>query len=99
MSAGLTRITLPDGCRGVDMATGQYTARPGDSIQVSAGNAETIRQRAATARRGEQHAFGTKRGRRCPPCGRVWNAWNTRCPRCEGPTEEATDGEHLQHHR
>lgn len=92
MSGGLTQITLPDGCRGVDMATGQYTARPGDRIQVSPGNADIIRQRAAQVRRGEAFAFGTKRGRSCGPCGRVWNAWNTSCPKCQTSTEEVDGG-------
>lgn len=92
MSAGLTTMTLPEGCRGVDMASGQYTARPGDRIQVSPGNADIIRQRAAGVRRGETFAFGTRRGRRCEPCGRLWNAWNASCPRCEMPTEEVDGG-------
>lgn len=92
MSSGLTRMELPDGCRGVDMATGQYTARPGDTISVSPGNAAAIRQRAATVRRGERFAFGTRRGRACTPCRRMWNAWNTVCPKCGEPTEEVTAG-------
>lgn len=99
MSGDLTRITLPDGCRGVDMATGQYTSRPGDTITVSTGNADLIRQRAARVRHGEQFAFGTRRGRACTPCRRVWNAWNATCPKCGEPTEEVDGGEHLQHHR
>ena len=84
----MTRVTLPDNARGVAMdGTNQYTAGPGDQVTVSPGHAEYIRQHAASSR--GQFAVGTKRGMRCAPCARIWNAWSTVCPRCGERTEEA----------
>jgi hypothetical protein len=30
----------------------------------------------------ERIAIGTKKGRWCRNCNRLWNAWNTQCSRC-----------------
>ncbi|MGW7001426.1 hypothetical protein ACWGCW_01015 [Streptomyces sp. NPDC054933] len=88
----MPRITLPDGCRGLDMADGtKYTAKPGDKVEVSEGHAAYIKKSfygQSGIMRGEQFTFGTKRGQYCRPCKRTWNAWNTECPRCGAPTEE-----------
>ncbi|MFF4403592.1 hypothetical protein [Streptomyces sp. NPDC001404] len=91
----MPRITLPDGCRGLDMADGtKYTKGPGDKVDVSQAHADAIRRgyygQSGIMRGGEQFTLGTKRGMACTPCKRVWNAWNHECPRCGAPTEEQT---------
>ncbi|MER6350670.1 hypothetical protein ABT186_02140 [Streptomyces sp. NPDC001634] len=83
----MTRVTLPDNARGVAMdGSNRYTAKPGDQVTVSPGHAEYIRQHARPGR--GQFTVGTKRGMRCEPCARTWNAWNLECPRCGELTEE-----------
>ncbi len=31
--------------------------------------------------------LGTKRGRWCAACCRIWNAWSHKCPKCGAQTE------------
>ena len=33
------------------------------------------------------HYIGTKNGRWCAPCRRLWNSWNVTCVKCGAPTE------------
>jgi hypothetical protein len=87
VTAAVPRIELPDGARGVD-ADGNYTARPGDRVNVSTGHAAAIAARASRAMPGERFVFGTKRGQVCPTCRRRWNAWSAVCPRCGADTVE-----------
>lgn len=88
------KVQLPPGCAGLDCKDGtKYTAsRPGGSVSVDDRHASAINR----GQYGEQGlisatgavSFGTKRGRTCAPCRRVWNAWSEQCPRCGAPTEE-----------
>lgn len=91
----MPRITLPDGCKGLDMADGtKYTATGGDKVNVSDSHAAYIKNSfygsSGIMHGGEQFTFGTKKTMVCAPCRRTWNAWNTECPRCGAPTEEHT---------
>ena len=87
-----TKVQLPPGCSGFDCKDGtKYTApRPGGTVTVEDRHANAI----SAGQYGESGfisakgavSFGTKRGQWCPACRRVWNAWNTTCPRCGGDT-------------
>jgi hypothetical protein len=89
----MTRVQLPDGCYGLDMANGKnYKAdKPGGSVEVSSRDAHFIDTsfygQAGIMRGSSQFAFGTRKGRRCAPCKRTWNAWSDFCPRCGAGTE------------
>ena len=86
------KVNLPPGCAGFDCKDGtKYTAnRPGGTVEVSDRHAKAInrsqyKDRDFISATGAQ-SFGTKVGQLCESCGRVWNAWNATCPRCEVPT-------------
>jgi len=88
------KVQLPPGCTGFDCKDGtKYTAsRPGGSVSVEDRHARAINN----GQYGQQDfisakgavSFGTKRGKVCDPCRRVWNAWNDECPRCGGATRD-----------
>jgi hypothetical protein len=80
----MVRVTLPEGAQGVAWEPrGRVTARAGDQVTVSAGHAAAIeRFRRTGPASGQRFALGTRRGRRCTPCRRLWNAWSATCPRC-----------------
>lgn len=82
------KVQLPPGCKGFDCKDGtKYTAgRAGGTVEVSDRHAKAIND----GQYGQQDfisakgalSFGTKKGKLCESCGRVWNAWNSTCPRC-----------------
>lgn len=86
------KVQLPPGCKGFDCADGtKYTAKKaGGSVEVS--------ERHAAAINGGQYgqtnfisakgalSFGTKNGRWCRTCNRLWNAWNHTCSKCGSET-------------
>lgn len=87
------KVQLPPGCSGLDCKDGtRYTAN-------RAGGSVTVDDRHAAAIRGGQYgqagfiaatgatSFGTRRGRWCAACRRLWNAWSLDCPRCGGATQ------------
>lgn len=89
----MSRVRMPDGCTGLDMADGtKYTGRPGDVVEVSREHARDINKSwygGSGVMRGEEaYAIGTRTARVCTACAptRRWNAWNTCCPRCGAPT-------------
>jgi hypothetical protein len=91
---GDVKVNLPPGCSGFNCQDGtRYKAnRPGGSVTVSEEHARAIQtgqygQKGFITASGAQ-AFGTKRGRECEACHRVWNVWNHECPRCDRPTVE-----------
>ena len=81
-------VTLPPGCAGFTMEDGtQYRGREGGSVTVADGHAPFIqRQVGGDAGLVGSAAFrqfaGTKDGRWCAPCRRIWNRWNAVCPKC-----------------
>lgn len=82
-------VKLPEGARRID-ARGRYTGSAGDVVRVSPGNAAAIeRFRSAGPAHGAQVALGTKAGRWCEPCVRLWNAWSAACPNCGAETVPA----------
>ena len=88
----MAKVKLPPGCVGFDTADGRkLTAnRPGGTLDVSDKDAGHINA-SQFAEQGfitatDAQSFGTKRGMRCVPCNRLWNAWNTTCHRCGSDT-------------
>lgn len=93
----MTKINLPPGCVGFDCKDGtKYTAdRPGGAVDVNDRHAAAVKTGqfsgdANLLSSGVALSFGTKKGRRCEPCGRIWNAWSVNCPKCGEPTVEWT---------
>lgn len=87
----MPRVTLPENCYGFDMGGSgkKISGKPGSHVEVSSSEARQIKNSFAGQSgivHGEQYSFGTKKGRRCGPCKRLWNAWNHECPRCGGDT-------------
>lgn len=90
----MPRVTLPEGCFGLEMADGKkYNRRRGaDTIEVSDRHATAIRRgwagQTGVVVADEPHTIGTRKGRWCTNCQptRVWNAWNTHCPKCGAET-------------
>ena len=88
------KVNLPPGCSGLDAKDGtKYTAnRPGGTVTVSDRHAKAINggqfgEKGLVSAKGAQ-SFGTKVGMKCDQCNRVWNRWNTHCPRCGCETRE-----------
>lgn len=82
------KVNLPPGCYGFEAKDGtKYTAgRPGGHVNVEDRHARAINQgqygqQDFISAKGSQ-SFGTKTGKLCEPCGRLWNAWNSVCPKC-----------------
>jgi hypothetical protein len=87
----MTKVNLPPGCGGFTCADGtRYDAKPGSSVTVDDRHAKSLKvsqySEADFISADGALSFGTKRGQRCEPCNRTWNAWNTECPRCGNPT-------------
>ena len=85
------RTELPPGCSSLRMEDGtRYKARkPGGFVNVSEGHADAINRLSGNGDAGllsakGAHYIGTKNGRWCAACRRLWNVWNDECPRCGG---------------
>ena len=85
-------VNLPAGCSGFNMQDGtNYAGRPGGSVTVAEHHAAAIRRQvggdAGLTGHGSFRTFGgTKNGRWCQPCTRLWNSWNHACPKCGAET-------------
>lgn len=91
-----TKVVLPPGCGGLNLQDGtRYTATKasGGRLEIADRHVDAVTRQygpsgAGLLSAGEPFSFGTRRGQLCTPCNRVWNAWNTSCPRCGAPTTE-----------
>lgn len=89
----MTRVQLPDGCSGLDMANGKkYTAeKPGGTVEVTGKDAHYLDTswygQSGVMHGSSQFTLGTKTGRWCTTCSRLWQAWSTTCPRCGADTK------------
>ncbi len=90
----MPRVTLPPGCFGLSMQDGTTYNRPNQAgwVEVSDRHADAIRRgwygQTGVMVADEPHTVGTRTGRWCRTCrpARLWNAWNTHCPRCGATT-------------
>ncbi len=86
------RVPLPPGCSGFNFTDGtEYKGKPGGTVTVADEHAPFIRRQtggdAGLTGHGSFRSFAaTKAGRWCGPCRRLWNAWNTTCPKCGAET-------------
>lgn len=98
-----TRVNLPTsgrqggynaGCYGLEFPDGaKYDGRPGQAVAVEDHHAAQIAA-SGNGRLGVIHAgiatcIGTKAGRWCERCTRLWQAWSQECPKCGHPTVPA----------
>jgi hypothetical protein len=88
------RVNLPPGCSGFDCKDGTKIKadKPGGTVVISDRHADAL-NRSQFAEQGFISAkgalsFGTKRSMICVHCNRVWNAWNSTCPKCGADTVE-----------
>jgi hypothetical protein len=85
----LPKITLPDGCMGVEFADGTKYDGRGSAVEVSDAHARAVDKSwyrgAGVMRGGQQFSLGTKAGRPCAACRRTWQAWTDTCNRCGAP--------------
>jgi hypothetical protein len=79
-------FTLPPGCRGFTTADGQTLRSSSNGTITLEDNHASRLLRSAHASTGlvsaQSHRLGTKTGRWCVSCSRLWQAWTTRCHRC-----------------
>jgi hypothetical protein len=87
------RVNLPPGCEGLNMQDGtRYSGKSGGTVTVEDRHAAAVTKLSTGGDGGLVDGrfkgfLGTKKGRWCGPCRRVWNAWSHSCPRCGGITE------------
>jgi hypothetical protein len=93
-----TRVNLPPGCSGFQVGGTHYEDRPGGHVDVADHDAPAVNRMLGNGDAGllsakGRHYIGTKKGRRCTGCGRLWNVWSLTCPRevCGAPTEPEAD--------
>jgi len=91
----MTRVSVPPGCRGLDMQDGtRYTVPRDGQVHVADRHADAIRRgwygQSGVMVLADTVQAGTKTTRwcGCTPGGRAWQAWTTVCPRCGTPTTE-----------
>lgn len=87
------KVQLPPGCSGFDCKDGtKYTAnKKGGMVEVSDRHAAAINkgqygETGFISAKGSL-SFGTRQGRWCGDCKRLWNVWNSACPRCGADCE------------
>jgi hypothetical protein len=87
------KIQLPPGCIGFTSADGTKSpeVRQGTSVTISDEHASRLRKSAhasigmITVDPGT--VIGTKKGRWCASCRRLWQAWSDFCPKCGEATQ------------
>jgi hypothetical protein len=85
----MVKMTLPSGVSKVS-TNGNYTAKEGDTVDVTPYQARQIVERTSApgrrAVRSRAQSVGTRQGKRCPECRFLAQAWSLECPRCSTPT-------------
>jgi hypothetical protein len=83
------RVNLPPGCSGFTCSDGtKYSGKPGGHVNVAERHARDIAHNPQLGGNGglvslsTALTIGTKKGRWCMNCGRLWQAWSYMCPRC-----------------
>lgn len=89
----MPRVTVPDGCKKLEMEDGtKYKAGAGGHVDVTDDHASALRRGwygQAGVITGQSYTLGTKTGRWCGACKRMWQSWSACCPRCERETVAA----------
>src|ERR1700679_708683 len=91
------RVQLPPGCAGFRCADGsEYSAKGGTSVVLEDRHAKALshsqHQSIGLVKSGESFSLGTKRGRVCDACSRVWQCWSLQCPKCGAETRHEWTG-------
>jgi hypothetical protein len=89
----MTRVNLPPGCYGIEVAG--YKSRrvkPGSHLDIDNPRVARLIGKSSNTELGiisnkELVGIGTKAGRWCKPCKRLWQAWSETCPKCGLETE------------
>lgn len=89
----MPKINLPEGCTGLDFQDGtKVDGTSGSTVEVTESQARQIDSswysRTGVMNASQALSFGTRKGMRCVPCKRVWNAWNDTCPKCGKNTQD-----------
>ena len=90
------RVALPrtgrkTGCYGLEFPDGsKVSGRPGSTVTVDDHQAAQIaassNSRLGLVSATMQTSLGTRSGRWCVPCRKLWQGWTTKCHKCGGPT-------------
>lgn len=83
-------FTLPPGCRG-------FTTADGQTLRADSKGTITLEDHHAARLMRSKHAavglvsrrsyqLGTREGRWCTACRRLWQGWSMRCPKCNAAT-------------
>lgn len=88
------RTKVPPGCVGFRTRDGRTIDKNADGSVTLEGRDEQLFKKSVHKGVGlvsteETWTLGTKKGRYCKPCIRLWNVWNDVCPKCGKPTEDA----------
>lgn len=86
-------VQLPPGCSSLRFEDGSRAkaARPGGRVFLNEAQANTVDRMDGNGTAGLVTGntgthVGTKRGRWCERCRRLWNAWSLACPKCGDDT-------------
>jgi hypothetical protein len=84
-------FTLPPGCQGFTTAGGEtLPANSNGTITLSDNHAARLKSSAHNSIglvTSQSHRLGTKAGRWCAGCKRLWQAWSQVCPKCGEGTQ------------
>jgi len=91
----MPRVLLPPGCAGFGDGDRKYMARNGPGSFVTLDDTDPVERRALQKLKGQDYhqaglvtgeekffAVTKDDGRWCKPCRRLWNRWNSSCPKC-----------------
>lgn len=80
------RVSLPPGCAGFTTADGRTLPAKAGSTMTLEDNDHARLMKSAHAANGlisnMSYRLGTKKGRWCAKCLRLWQAWSLTCPKC-----------------
>jgi hypothetical protein len=89
----MPQVQLPVGCNSLKFPDGkEYYGKRSGHVNVDDDHAKMI-ARSSNGRAGIINgsltaAIGTKAGRWCTECIRLWQSWSKTCPKCGRETEE-----------
>jgi len=89
-------FTLPPGCQGFTTAS-RETLRPNSNGTITLEDHHAARLKKSAHNTiglitSQSHRLGTKAGRWCAGCKRLWQAWSLECPKCGAETRPENAG-------